>query len=482
MRNSIITAIFFLLAGLGIGYGMNELGGTNPTDNTSKADPDKPLYWVAPMDANYRRDKPGKSPMGMDLVPVYPGDETGGNSDALTLDASVINNIGVRTTTALKGTLPREIDTVGFITHDETLTSHVHVRATGWVEKLNFKAVGEHINKGDILFELYSPDLVNAQTEYLQALRLKQQSLISASEERLIALGMMPAQIASLKASKKVMQGLPIIAHNDGVIMNINIGEGMYITPGTTVFSLADLSNIWVKVDVFEAQSSWLEKGQTAQMTLPFMPGEKWEGTIDYVYPFVDPKSRTVQARLSFSNTDGRLKPNMYGEVQLAGTPLDDVITIPREALIRTGKIDRVILAMDGGKFRPAEVIAGQESGNLVEIKEGLAAGEKIVNSGQFLIDSEASTNSAYLRLLGAGHDEMQTSHLVLGTINSFEEDGLINITHGPIETLKMPGMTMNFRAGDTINLEGLSVGDQINFEIIQGDDGWYVITKIKTN
>lgn len=482
MRKTTIFTVATLLVGLGVGYSAGQLGNGGNQNATAEVDPNKPLYWVAPMDANYRRDKPGKSPMGMDLVPVYPGEETGGSNDALMIDAAVINNIGVRTTTATTRTLYREIETVGSITIDETKTSHVHVRAPGWVEKLHFKAVGEQVKKGDIVFELYSPDLVNAQREFLQAIHLKQANLVRASEERLFALGMSKKHVEQLQTTREVMQRIPVMAHNDGTIMKVNIGEGMYITPGTTVFSLADLSTIWVKADIFEAQSSWVKTEQVATMTLPFMPGETWEGTVDYIYPIVDAKSRTVQARLSFPNKDGRLKPNMYADIKLAAAPQDNVVAIPREALIRTGKTDRVILALDDGKFRPAEVVAGPESSDWVEIKEGLTAGERIVTSGQFLIDSEASTNSAYLRMLGAGDDSNPSDtdsamEVIEGTINSIMENGQINLTHGPIEQFNMPGMTMHFRVAEAVDLSDFTEGDAVNFSVIQADDGWYVIT-----
>lgn len=474
MRKTIILTVTALLVGLGAGFGLNQHEGSNPS--TTGIDPNKPLYWVAPMDANYRRDKPGKSPMGMDLVPVYQEDNAGSNATALMIDAAVINNIGVRTATVSAHTLSREIDTVGFVTPDENLSSHVHVRSAGWVEKLHKKAVGETVNKDDVVFELYSPDLVNAQTEFVQAIQLNQQSLLRASRHRLAALGMSDEQITTLQSSKRVQQRIAVKAPQTGVIMALNIGEGMYITPSTTVFSITDLSRIWVKAEIFEAQSNWIQNGQTASMTLPFMPSEKWEGTVDYVYPIVNAKSRTVEARLSFSNEDGRLKPNMYGEVRIAAEPRESIMAIPREALIRTGKTDRVILALEKGKFRPAEVTAGEESGNFIEISDGLSIGERIVTSGQFLIDSEASTNSAYLRLLGAGDDGGNQTYSTIGTLNAITDDRLANITHGPIDGLNMPGMTMNFKIAKGVKLTDLVGTAGTEFQLSQGSDGWLTV------
>jgi len=403
MRKTMIFVTVALLAGVGLGYSISMLGGGSTIDAPAQKDADEPLYWVAPMDPDFRRDGPGKSPMGMDLVPVYAEGATGEDSDAIMISAAVANNIGVRTDTAMTSDLAREVDTVGFIAVDDNKTSHVHVRTAGWVEKLYRKSVGEQVKKGELIFELYSPELVNAQTEFVQALRLKQAGLTNASKERLMALGMTAEQVNELETSKKVKQHIEVRAPQDGVIMTLAIGEGMHITPDTTVFSLADLSSVWVKVDVFEGQSNWVTMGQPAKMTLPFLPGETWEGKVDYVYPVVDATRRTVQVRLAFDNSDGRLKPNMYGEINIGAEPLRGVVTIPREALIRTGKTDRVILSLGDGLYQPAEVLAGRESGDRVEIKQGLVAGEEIVVSGQFLIDSEASLKGAFLRMLDAG-------------------------------------------------------------------------------
>ncbi|MCH8203374.1 MAG: efflux RND transporter periplasmic adaptor subunit, partial [Proteobacteria bacterium] len=247
--------------------------------------------------------------------------------------------------------------------------------------------------------QMYSPLLVNTQTEYLQALRIKQSGLAAASRERLKALGMTDRQIIRLKKSRTVEELLDVRSPQDGVIIALNIGEGMFIKPGTTVASLADLSSIWVLVEVYEDQANWVEEKQQAVMRLPFVPGRRWEGAVDYIYPTVDPVSRTVRIRLKFPNPGELLKPNMYSEVQLTGTTTSPVIHIPREALIRTGKSERVVLALGDGRFRPANVTSGIESGARIEIISGLTEGEMVVTSGQFLLDSEASLNASFLRM-----------------------------------------------------------------------------------
>ena len=241
--------------------------------------------------------------------------------------------------------------------------------------------------------------LVNAQTEYLQALRISQAGLAAASRERLKALGMTGGQIDGLKRNGKVDKLVDIRAPQDGIVLQLNIGEGMFIKPGTTVAVLADLSSIWVLVEVYEGQANWVAEGQRAAMRLSFLPGRRWEGVVDYVYPTVDPVSRTVRVRLKFLNPGELLKPNMYAEIELFGAPTEPVLSIPREALIRTGKSERVVLALGEGRFRPANVTAGMESGGRVEIISGLREGELVVISGQFLLDSEASLNPSFLRM-----------------------------------------------------------------------------------
>jgi Cu(I)/Ag(I) efflux system membrane fusion protein len=353
------------------------------------------LYWVAPMDPHYRRDSPGKSPMGMDLVPVY-ADEAGG---VVRIDPAVAQNLGVRTAAVERGPLWRRIDTVGYVAFDERKIGHIHLRTDGWIEKLNVKSNGERVKRGDLLFELYSPDLVNAQEEYVQALRSNNDYLTQASRERLEALGISAAQIEQITRQRRAAQRIRIYASQDGIIDSLNVREGMYVKPDTEVMALADLSSVWLLVDVFERQSDWVTPGQPAEVRLSYLPGRVWQGEVEFVYPTIDPKTRTLQARLRFDNPDEALKPNMYATVNIYAGPKKDVLSIPREALIKTGDGQRVIVALGEGRFKPREVIAGIESGDFVEIRHGLKEGDRVVTSTQFLIDSEASLKASFDRM-----------------------------------------------------------------------------------
>lgn len=364
---------------------------------SASAEENEILYWVAPMDPNYRRDEPGKSPMGMDLVPVYANAAGDGNS--VSIDPAMIQSLGVRTAIVERGKLWRLINTVGYVAFDERKLSHLHLRTEGWIEKLNVKSDGERVKKGDVLFELYSRELVNAQEEYLQALRGSNDHLERASRERLEALGMSSAQIKQVARNKRAYQKVRILASQDGIIDSLNVREGMYVKPDTEVLTLADLSSIWLLVDIFERQANWVATGQPAEVRLGYLPGRLWEGEVEFIYPTIDPMTRTLQARLRFDNLDEALKPDMYANVRIYAGPKDAVLNIPREALIKTGDSQRVIVALGEGKFRAQEVNAGIESGDFVEIISGLHEGDRVVTSGQFLIDSEASLRASFGRM-----------------------------------------------------------------------------------
>ena len=394
--NSLVAAC--LLAGLLIPFP------ATPADDGDR----KILYWVAPMDANYRRDKPGKSPMGMDLVPVY-ADEGGTDGSSIRIAPEVVHNLGVRTAVAERSRLWRGIDTVGYVDYDESKVSHIHLRTDGWIEHLAAHSEGKRMRKGETLLELYSPDLVNAQEEFVQALKTGNEGLIRASRNRLSALGIPTEQINSLEKRRRVQQNVVIRAPQDGVVSHLAVRHGMYIKPDKQVMTLADLSSVWILAEVFERQSDWVRVGYPAEVSLAFLPGRTWQGKVEYIYPSLDPKTRTLKVRLQFPNQDEALKPNMYANVKIYGGPRDDVVVIPSEALIRTGREERVVLALGEGRFESRVVTSGIESGDWVEILAGIEAGDTVVTSGQFLIDSEASLKASMQRMSGTGADEQET-------------------------------------------------------------------------
>ncbi len=357
----------------------------------------EPLYWVAPMDPNYKSDKPGKSPMGMDLIPFYK--QEGAGRGTIQISADVINNLGVRTATAQYKILDSLIKTVGYVGYDEDQLVHIHPRVEGWIEKLHIKATGDPVQEGEPLYDIYSPTLVNAQEELVLALSRNNSQLIKASEDRLQALQLPARAISQLKKDKQVKQTITFYAPKTGVVDNLNIRQGFFVKPGTTMMSIGTLDKIWVEAEIFERQSANVKAGLPVTMTIDYLPGEVWHGKIDYVNPTLDAKTRTMKVRLRFDNENGDLKPNMFAQVIIDTINETESLIVPKEAVIRTGSSDRVVLALDQGQFKSIKVEIGRVNEQYSEILSGLNAGEKVVVSAQFLLDSESSKTSDFKRM-----------------------------------------------------------------------------------
>ena len=296
------------------------------SDTTAQED-DKPLYWVAPMDPDYRRDKPGKSPMGMDLVPVYAQEKQPG---VVEISPQVVNNLGVRTARANRQKLTTNIRTVGYVQYDQDQLIHIHPRVEGWIEKLYVKAAGDPVSRDQPLYDLYSPQLVNAQEELVLALRRDNERLLQAAEERLLALQLSADFITTLKRSGAVQQTVTFRAPQEGVVDNLNIREGFFVGPDTTLMSIGALDEVWVEAQVFENEADMVQLGQPVTMRLDYLPGREWRGAVDYIYPSLEASTRTLRVRLRFSNTDGKLKPNMFAQVEIHSEDAREVLTIPQ--------------------------------------------------------------------------------------------------------------------------------------------------------
>ncbi|MES1945196.1 hypothetical protein PC39_13802 [Salinisphaera sp. PC39] len=359
----------------------------------------EPLYWVAPMDSSYRRDEPGKSPMGMDLVPVYAEDAEPESPGTVRISPDVINNLGVRTGRVERGDFSTDIRTVGYVRYDEDRLSHVHARVEGWIERLHVQAEGDPVTAGEPLYEIYSPTLVNAQEELLLAMGRRNERLVTAAEARLAALRVPEATVRALKKDRRVRQTVTVRAPQSGVVTDLAIREGMYVTPALTMLAIGALDEVWVIGEVFERDAALVAAGDPVTMTLDYLPGREWTGRIDYVYPEIDPETRTARVRMRVANPDRALKPDMLAEIEIAAGRREDVLTIPREALIRTGGKPRVVLALGDGRFKSIEVEAGRVGDERAVILAGLKAGERVVTSAQFLIDSESSKTSDFERL-----------------------------------------------------------------------------------
>ncbi len=453
-------------------------------DSSNSKTERKVLYWVAPMDSNYRRDKPGKSPMGMDLVPVYE-DKNIQDKDTVQISSSVVNNLGVKTSKVSKQNLSRIVKTVGYVTVDENNIEHIHTFADGWIKEQFVKATGEQVKQGQLLMTLYSPTLNNAQEELIIALKNNNRALIEAGKKKLITLGMAESQIKQLITSRKLMEQVKIFATQNGIVSKINVREGQFVKPDTELLSIEDLSQIWIIAEVFEYQADWIKQNQAAIATLPYLPGKTWQGVVDYVYPRLDAKTHTLRVRLVFPNPDFTLKPNMYTNVKIISNPIENTLVIPKLSLIRTGDNDRVIVSLGKGRFRAQPVTIGIESENFYQVLSGLKGDEEVVTSAQFLIDSESNMKAAINRIddkkstKSNDPKNIKTEHIGMGSIKAIDiENHQITIFHQPISSLGMGEMVMTIPVAKNVSLTSAKVGDSIHFIMIKKENG-FVITKL---
>ncbi|RDV29129.1 efflux RND transporter periplasmic adaptor subunit [Alteromonas aestuariivivens] len=474
------TIIVAALAGAAIGAAA--LWVLQPAEQAHQSDASgekKPLYWVAPMDSNYRRDKPGKSPMGMDLIPVYEEDAGAADNSAgtVTISPDVVNNLGVRTAKVVRTSLESNLLTVGYVQYDEDTLVHIHPRVEGWIEQLFVKAAGEPVSKGQPLYTLYSPQLVTAQEELLIALRRNNETLVSAAKERLQSLHLSPEFIAKLMKNRKVYQSVTFYSPQSGVVDGLQIREGFFVQPGTTLMSIGQLNEVWVEAEVFERDAALVRAGLPVTMTLDYLPGKTWQGVVDYVYPTLDAQNRTLRVRMRFSNPEHQLKPNMFAQVTIVAGESPNTLVVPKESVIRTGKQDRVVLDKGDGRFKSVAVSIGRVTGENIEILDGLAEGDVVVTSAQFLIDSESSKTSDFKRM---SHDAEPDSVWMEGSVNSvMAGHRMVNITHGPAEAWNWPEMTMDFTVDESVDMDALEAGQSLHFEVTKTSGGGYRLTGI---
>lgn len=476
------VATIALLIGGGIGFGVSQILPSHSLMKMADAaalckDSNEPLYWVAPMDPNYQRDKPGKSPMGMDLIPVYAEDlaSDANKPGTVTIDPSVENNLGVKTAAVEKQRLSPRIETVGYVAFDESRLWQTNVRVAGWVETLNINAVGEKVAKGEVLFTLYSPELIKAQEELLNAYRTGRSGLVTGATERLVTLGVDRAQIKAIKKRGKASQSIEIKAPADGVIASLNIREGGYLSPAQAVISAGPLEEVWVDAEVFERQAHWMQAGSIATMTLDAIPDGQWQGEVDYVYPILDPSTRTLRVRLKFPNHNGELKPNMFANIALQPVTQESVLTVPKSAVIRSGGMTRVVLAEGNGKYRSARINVGREAGESVEVLEGLTLGESVVTSAHFMLDSESSQSADLSRINGT--EPPADTVWAQGEITDvMAGHRMLTINHQAVPEWQWPGMVMNFSVAEPLNMQELQSGQAIEFEMQKTPEGQYQI------
>ncbi|MCY4129636.1 MAG: efflux RND transporter periplasmic adaptor subunit [Gammaproteobacteria bacterium] len=477
-----ILPLATLVIGVIVGFSVSELIDEQGVDRESGAVSEQPreiLYWVAPMDPNFRRDKPGKSPMGMDLVPVY-AESIEQAPGTVQIDPSVIQNLGVRSETVKYGKLDKKIETVGYVEYDENALQHIHTRVDGWVEKLSVKAEGDPVNKDETLFELYSRTLVNAQQEYLLAKTSGQDPLIAASQERLVSLGMTAPEILDLDRTQTVSQRVKVVANTDGVVAMLGVREGVYVTPATHVMSIADLDRVWILAEVMERHADAVAVGQKVVFEVDSKPGRSFEGQVEYIYPDLDPRTRSLKVRIGYSAEEDVFRPNMFARVSIMISSERDVIHVPTSALIRGGASDRVVLDLGEGRFKSVPVLVGYESGSFTEILRGLDVMDRVVISGQFLIDSESNIDAALARFQELANDESMREEVGAEILGVNASRGTLRVKHDRVDAWGWPAMTMDMNVADASLIQQVAIGDQVELEIEKQPEGDVQITAIR--
>jgi membrane fusion protein, copper/silver efflux system len=387
-------------------------------DDKPKKEP-KILFYRNPMNPEVTSPVPAQDSMGMDYIPVFAEESSDSDEEPdgmVKIDAVTVQNIGVRTILAEQRSLSHDIRAVGRVDYDEERLTRLHPKTDGWIEKLYIDKTGEFVKKDTILLGLYSPQLVTSQQEYLLALNnretLKDSSfkdiregaiqLADSTRERLELLDVPEHQIKALEVTRKIKKTLHIHSPFSGMVMNVGAREGQYVTPTTELYMLADLSNIWVYVDIYENEMPWVKIGDTALMEVASLPGEVFTGKVTYIYPYLEAKTRTNQVRLEFDNRDLRLKPEMFANVTLKTSRQVDAVVVPAEAIVRSGLREQVFVVREAGKFEPRLVTLGVSAEGMTQILSGVKAGEEVVTSSQFLIDSESKLREATAKMMKA--------------------------------------------------------------------------------
>lgn len=387
----------------------------------------KVLYWQAPMDPTEIYDRPGKSKMGMDLVPVYEDQAGMSAGGTINIDPVTVQNMGVRTAFVTRMNFTRVIRTVGKIEYDEEKLYTVTTKISGWIEKLYANFTGEIVRKGGPLLEIYSPELVTTQEEYLLALNTQRlvsqssfgsikkgaESLLESTRKRLLYWDVPQSEIDRLEKTGQVKKTILLESPATGMVIQRNAIEGSHIKEGVNLFEIADLSKIWVHASLYDYEVPWVTEGQKAEMELSYLPGKTFQGKVAYVYPYLREKARDVHVRLEFSNPNLELKPGMYVNVQLQGKIIPNALVVPSESILRSGERNIVFVVRDEGKFEPREIRMAEEGGpnnRYTRIISGVLEGEQIVTSAQFLLDSESRLQEAIQKMLEEKRNPIKTA------------------------------------------------------------------------
>ncbi|WP_429151050.1 efflux RND transporter periplasmic adaptor subunit [Aeromonas veronii] len=468
MNKTVLMSALLLALGAGGGY-----WAAKQTSDGASAKEKTPLYWVNPMDPRDKRDGPAKDNMGMDFIPVYE-EQKNGSPGTVTISPEIQQNLGVRLAKVERLPIHQQIETVGYVGYNEDRLEAVNARMVGWIRTLAIKSEGQQVSKGSLIYELYAPDLVNAQHEYLLALNTANPLLLRAAEGKLKSLQVPADQIAALKRTRQVQETVRIYAPSSGYVSELKVREGQYVEPAAALFNISPLKQVWVSAEVFERQAAQLKVGDPVTMTLDYAPGRRWQGRVDYLYPTLDAATRTLKVRLRFDNPDEFLKPNMFAKVSIRTGQGEPQLVVPSEAVIRTGSQDRLVLALGYGNFKSVAVTLGPQFGDKVAIKAGVEAGDNIVSSAQFLLDSESAIDSDFQRMTAVRPAQVWTQ----GEVESIDlANRTLMVSHQPIAEWQWPAMEMEFTVAEGVDMSKLTKGQTLHLQVMQEGDEYRITT-----
>ena len=426
-KSMLLVSSLTLVIGIGAGYLI--FGSDNASEVTTEEE-NQPLFYRNPMNPDVTSPAPAKDSMGMDYVPVYADSETSKVVGTVKIDPVVVQNIGVRTAIAKQTSISRTIRAVGRVDFDEERMSRLHPKVEGWIEEIRVDKTGQTVAKDDILLSIYSPKLVSTQQEYLLALnsvstlskspfdeiRRGAKELVKSSRKRLQLLDVPEHQIKALERTRTIQKNLHIHSSVDGTVIRIGARQGQFVTPKTELYMMVDLNQVWVYADVYEYELPWVKVGDEVEMTLVSVPGKTFKGSLSYIYPYAQSKTRTTKVRLVFDNSELLLRPDMFAEVNIQADTLENVVVIPAEAVIRSGDRTQVFIVRGPGKFEPRIVSLGIESNGQVAVLDGVDAGDEVVTSAQFLVDSESKLREATAKMMDVLKEGSDGSSGVSGT------------------------------------------------------------------
>lgn len=475
-----MKSLIWLLVGAAVGATivtlLSQTSDSSAASNPPQEKESQPLYWVAPMDPNYRRAEPGKSPMGMDLIPVY--EET--DADVITVSPGLSQTIGITTAEARRGIFRQSVKVPGQVKFDENAIYHLHPRVEGWIDRLHVSARGERVAKGQPLYSLYSPELTNAQEEFLLAMRNGSNTLKQATKQRLLALSMPESALQHLERTKHIQSSVTVNSPIDGILEMLPIREGFYVKPDSTVMSVASLDTIWAEFAIPLHFASKVHVGQHINLSDANQPAMKWRGQIDYLYPTADKQTQTLTARVVINNDNHVLKPNgfLVGDIQVSDE--DSQLLVPTSAVIRDGHDNRIVVRDSPGRYRVVSVDIGQVTSELTVIRDGLEEGQTVVTSGQFLLDSESNVAAGMRQLNQQPHDDQQhNTATVSGKIVAIDQ-GVFTIDRAAVSKWNRGPARVDFTASPELFLPHLQVGDHILFTFSVDQGQFEIVDLIK--